>query len=710
MDTQAIIATGAVVLGGLAAYHYMNSSNITPKTPEIQAVEIGRDKPEGETPIYRHVNSLDKLADSLGNGTVHDMKELVLYCAKRFSTQEYIGSRVLNANGTRGPFKFISYQETYERSVNLAKGLAAIGASGGDRIGFYSSNCVEWRIAELACYLHNLIVVSLYDSLGPGAVKYIVSHSETNIVFCSASVIGKLIEAIEPLESNPIKHIVLLFNSNSAHNSFDESLLQKLAAMKIQTHKFDELIELGKANPTVKLADPQPDDLATIMYTSGTTGEPKGVMITHRNFISVLAGFLTLENSDMYLEDGGSEARHNNELKYLSYLPLAHIMERVGLHSIAYFGGTIGFYSGDIKNLVADFTALKPHYVVGAPRIYQKIAGGIKAEVEKGGALKQWLFQKAYEDKKKALQEGRTTPFWDKLIFNKIRDSIFGPNVNRMTSGSAPLGEALHDFLRIVFSVNVTEGYGLTETTAGCCYQSVKCMTPGRVGPPVGSCEIKLVDVPEMGYTSKDQPCPRGEICLRGPSVFVGYYKNPQKTKEVIDENGWFHTEDIGRLNEDNTFSIIDRKKNLFKLSFGEYVAPEFLEAVYGRSSFVAQCFVYGDSFESSLVGVIVPDAEVAKVWFAKNSALFPNQQFDFATVCKSPEFKKEILNDLTRVGKEAKLLSYELLKDIHLEHELWTLQNNILTATYKLKRRECKAKYEKEIMDMYLKINGQLK
>jgi len=435
---------------------------------------------------------------------------------------------------------------------------------------------------------------------------------------------------------------------------------------------------------SIPLQPPKSTDLASIMYTSGTTGQPKGVMLSHGNIISAIAGFEAQNTS-------------TSAQIYLSYLPLAHIMERVSHTSLMLTGSTIGFYSGDIRKLREDFHAIRPTQIVGAPRVYQRIYDTITHTVEHGSPIKRWLFHKAFNSKKRAIALGTTTPFWDRLVFSKLSEQVFGGKVDAMVSGSAPLSPKVGEFLRVCFTNRVVEGYGLTETTAGCCIQSDKDVRSGTVGPPNPSLEIKLIDVPAMGYTSEDKPFPRGEICIRGGSISSGYFKNKEKTDEVFDSEGWFHTGDIGRINEDGTLSIIDRAKNIFKLSQGEYVAPEYLETVYTRSTFVAQCFIYGDSLQPFLIAIVIPDEEVLKTWAKKNSV-----GGDLKDLIKNPQVKKVILEDMIHVAKEAKLNGFEVIKNIHLDTELWSSDNGILTPTLKLKRPECKNKYSTVINTLY--------
>jgi len=247
----------------------------------------------------------------------------------------------------------------------------------------------------------------------------------------------------------------------------------------------------------------------------------------------------------------------------------------------------------------------------------------------------------------------------------------------------------------------VLEGYGQTEGAAAGTLTMGGENTTGHVGNPNPSVEIKLIDVPEMDYLSSDKPYPRGEILIRGPSQFVGYYKMEDKTSETI-EDGWVHTGDVGAFLPNGTLRVIDRKKNIFKLSIGEYVAPEKIEQVYNKVDFVAQSFVYGDSLKSNLVAIIVPDEEVV-VPYCKNNGISGDK---LEELCKSPALKETILKALAEEGKRSKLKGFENVRDIYLSSKLFSIENDILTPTFKLKRPQAFKAYEKEIKVMYEKLD----
>jgi long-chain acyl-CoA synthetase len=394
----------------------------------------------------------------------------------------------------------------------------------------------------------------------------------------------------------------------------------------------------------------------------------KGVVLTHANLIANVAG------SSFSVKFFSSDV-------YISYLPLAHIYERANQILTVYFGVAVGFYQGDNMKLLDDLAALRPTVFSSVPRLYNRIYAGIINAVKTSGGLKERLFNAAYNAKKQALLNGKSaSPIWDRLVFNKIKDRL-GGRVRFMTSGASPLSPEVMEFLKVCFGGRVTEGYGMTETSCVISGMDEGDNLTGHVGSPNPACEVKLVDVPEMNYTSADQPHPRGEICVRGPIIFTGYYKDEIQTKEVIDEDGWLHTGDIGLWLPGGRLKIIDRKKNIFKLAQGEYIAPEKIENVYAKCKFVGQCFIYGDSFNSSLVAVVSVDPDVLKSWAASEGI----KGGDLRELCNNPRVKAAVLSDMDTVGREAQLRGFEFAKAVTLVLEPFTLENGLLTPTFKV-------------------------
>jgi len=424
------------------------------------------------------------------------------------------------------------------------------------------------------------------------------------------------------------------------------------------------------------------------MYTSGTTGDPKGVMLTHHNFISDI--------SALYYHPLFEIMKKENPNSYLSYLPLAHSFERLSVNVYIALAGRIGFYQGQVTKLFEDIITLQPSLLAGVPRVWSRLYDKFQQTLEGKGTFKKFIFDWGYSSKREAVKNGDEAPFWDTMVFNETKSKI-GGRVKCIVSGAAPLDPKLQEFLTICFCCPVVQGYGLTETCAGATLQVPADNEFGRVGPPMACVEIKLQDVPEMGYYSKDTP-PKGEVLFRGGNVFVGYFKDEEKTKEVLQDDGWFHSGDVGRWNADGTLSIVDRKKNIFKLSQGEYVASEYLEAVYSRSRLAAQVFVYGNSLKTYLLGIVVPNFETGKQW-AKEKGI---ENITNEELVANAEFKKAVMDSLSATGKEANLRGFEFLKNIRLEVNPFTVDNELMTPTFKLRRPNLTKKYKEELDRIY--------
>jgi len=266
------------------------------------------------------------------------------------------------------------------------------------------------------------------------------------------------------------------------------------------------------------------------------------------------------------------------------------------------------------------------------------------------------------------------------------------------SSGAAPLSTKVIDFLRIALSSEFSEGYGLTET---CCIVSSSCdgdLQFGHVGLPVSCVECKLVDVPDMNYLTTDSPCPRGEIWVRGSNVFKGYYKQPEITAECLTEDGWFATGDVGAWQPDGNLRIIDRKKNIFKLSQGEYIRPEYIEVIYKQNKYIANSFVYGDSFQNYLVAIVVPNFEYLNAWAKQNNIVAKTNE----DLIKNPAANKFILSQMDQTGKQENLNGFEHAKKITLVSEDFSAENGLLTPSLKLKRHEAKIRFANQIKALY--------
>lgn len=565
-----------------------------------------------ETPIVKHLEA-DKKSDVdwrfHGKST---LKELIDESRDLYGTRPCLGWRtdegeheVENEEGvmemkTRwSPYNWLTYEESISEGYSMARAMKSRGLANNvsnngktyNFIGLYAKNCKEWIITDIASMVSAVTPVTLYDTLGAESSSYILGQCEITTVFTSNDKVKNLAELKTSGEADTLENIVTFDEPTGESKRLCEDA-------KLTLYTYKELVATGKSS-SEKLEVPNQDTLYTILYTSGTTGNPKGVMLTHKNFVSVSNSF---ERADIVR---GTDV-------HLSYLPLAHSMERMVEAAVLSNGASMGFFHGDVFELKLDLAELRPTLFVSVPRLWNKMADGIKKKIADLKGIKLKMGNKAVAAKLgKCKKTGNFKHcVWDKLVFKKMRQ-VVGGRVRVMVSGSAPLSKDTISFLKCCFSVPLLEAYGLTETL----YTSSTVpedRNAGFVGGVAYTQDLKLVDVPEMNYFATDKKegisYPRGEICYRGSSIFSGYFKDEERTEEAFDKDGWFHTGDIGELQANLALRIIDRKKNIFKLSQGEYIAPEKLEQCYLKSYLIGQIFVYGDSLHNNLVAIIIPD------------------------------------------------------------------------------------------------------
>eukprot|EP01117_Protostelium_nocturnum_P007056 TRINITY_DN2529_c0_g1_i1.p1 TRINITY_DN2529_c0_g1~~TRINITY_DN2529_c0_g1_i1.p1 ORF type:complete len:852 (-),score=368.62 TRINITY_DN2529_c0_g1_i1:252-2807(-) len=606
----------------------------------------------------------------------------------RFPNDPMLGTREALGGGKFGAYQFITYKQGYEKSLYLAAGLAQLGLTPKKHLGIYSKNREEYVLLENAANSQSQAVVAIYDTFGEDTIEYIINHAELSVVATSTfkDTTSKLVRTAKGAGTH-LRHIVQFETVTDEHRKAFEGT-------NVQLHSYADILAKGTASP-IALNPPAPTDVAVIMYTSGTTGMPKGVIHTHRGIVSTGFALAKLDNTGGFYKTD----------VYLSYLPLAHIFEKISITLLMGVGAKIGFYTGDARSLMDDIGTLKPTVLCGVPRVFERIYSKILGDVETAGGIKKWLFTRALNAKKDSLTpsskklfeeaEG-STPIYNKIVFSKAKAAL-GGSCRLIISGAAPLSPNIQEFLKVVFGCPVIQGYGLTETCAAGSLTDKDDHTTGHTGFPHPSIEIKLADVPEMNYVANKESKPEGEVWIRGVSVAQGYYKDAEKTKEEFDADGWFHTGDVGRFNENGTLTLIDRKKNIFKLSQGEYVAAEKLELVFKKSLFVGQIFVYGDSHRSFLVAVVRPEEACLK-----NYAAEKGWGSDYAELCKKPEVNKAILADLTAKGKEGKIQGFEAIKGIILTPIEWTAENGLTTPTMKLKRNVLRDHFKPQIDTLY--------
>lgn len=600
--------------------------------------------------------------------------------ARESRNGECLGYRPVDADNKAGPYRWLRYDEVIRRSENVARGFLEKGLAVGQStfVGLYSQNRPEWVIAEQACYHYSMVVVPLYDTLGPDACSYIINQADIQLVIVDKS--KKAESLLKKHDQCPALRVLVLLESP------EPSMKTQAEALGIQVLTFSELEQLGAAaaERSPSALPPTPADLCTISYTSGTTGMPKGAMLTHGNIVADSTGLAILKY-----------AMVNSNDVMISFLPLAHMFERM-LEAVMFtVGARVAFFRGDIKLLTEDIKELRPTIMPVVPRLLNRIYDKVMQEAHKS-IVKGFLVDTAIKSKTKDLKKSivSNTSIWDKIVFKRIREGM-GGRVRLMVTGSAPLAEEVLTFIRAAMGCIVLEGYGQTECVAAATVTMEGDHTPGHVGPPIPCCQIKLADVPDMNYFAREGA---GEVCIKGYNVFQGYYKDPEKTAEALDQDGWLHTGDIGRWTPEGTIKLVDRKKHIFKLAQGEYIAPEKIENVYLRSRFIGQVYVHGESLKSCLVAIVSPDPEVLPQFAEKEFGLTATM----AELCNNEKIKKLILDDMMAEGKKGGLHSFEQIKDIHLYPEAFTIEAGLLTPTLKAKRAAIKDYFKEQLERMY--------
>ena len=566
-----------------------------------------------------------------------------------------------------GRWERISAGEFLTRIERVALGLFELGIRPGDRVGLLSENRPEWSIVDLAILSLGAVNVPIYTTQAVEQVRYILGDSGARLLFVSGKRVFKHarpgVDGLEQLER-------IIFFDEGAHEGIERG------------GALSEIEELGRARAEREpeaferlLAAVSLDDLATIIYTSGTTGEPKGVMLSHNNFVSnvqSIAGSLPIYTSDVAL----------------SVLPLSHIFERAVFYVFCYSGVSV-HYSASFDQVGEHLREVRPTIMTAVPRLFEKVYHKI---VKRGMSAKGWK-RKVFED---AMQTGlryaelkdkrQRVPLYlkfrqsvaDRLVFSKWREGV-GGRLRFFVSGGAPLSPTL-SFSFMAAGIPVLQGYGMTET----CIVSANRPEDNQVG------SVGLV-FPGMEVKIAED----GEIIVRGPNIMRGYYGKPEETAQVL-EDGWFATGDVGRMDERGHLYITDRKKDLFKLSNGKYIAPQLVESLIKQSELVSQVVVIGAGRKQP-AALIVPDWEALMEALQKNGSEPPKSR---AELSRAPDAVKIVQREITQLTTE--LADYERVRRVALLPEEFTIDGGELTPTLKVKRRVVDEKYSDLIDELY--------
>jgi len=571
-----------------------------------------------------------------------------------------------------GVYQDINYSDFRKMVRNTSMGLLSIGIKHGDRVAILSKNRPEWAVADLGIQSVGAINVPVYDTFLAPQVEYILTHSDAKVIICSTQEQLDKIMKVKDNVTSLIKVVVMDSLEDSKKPEYVMSMNELMEQGSQKKEKYETLL-------SEQIDKIKGDDLCSIVYTSGTTGHPKGVMLSHKNFISNVEN--TLKAVPITSED-----------TVLSFLPLSHVLERMGgYYTILYAGGTIA-YAESIDTVGDNMGEIRPTIMISVPRLYEKMYAKILDKVESGSPVKQKIFKWATSVGKRMLEAKKSGSvpamlnlqfsIAKKLAFDKLKNKT-GGKLRFFVSGGAPLAKYLGEFFGSA-DISILEGYGLTESSPVITCNRLDNYKFGSVGLPISGVKIEIAD--------------DGEILASGPNIMQGYFKDEAGTSEVlevINDETWLHTGDIGYLDEEGFLNITDRKKEIIVMSNGKNVAPQPLETILKTGKFISQAVMIGNE-KKFMSALIIPDFEKLENYAKENEISFSER----GKLIESPEIKKLFDTSIEELIKD--LPRYEQLKKYCLLPRELTLEENELTPTLKLKRSIIEDHFSVEISNLY--------
>lgn len=631
-----------------------DASSTYPTEPPTKPDESGSFR----SPGFANVCDTLKQGKYPGLEDVNTMFDLFEWSYKQDPEIRLYGKRVYEDGKWQDRFEWINRREFRVLRDRVGAFLVKQGCKPGDHIGIMSYNRIEWVVTQHACYAYGFIPIPVYDTYGLESMKYIIDHAQLNYMF----VVSSKFEKLSKLNSEVVTDIIIFDAEEQPYNEETFKPLVENLHSKAHVHLWKDVIATKEEYP---YNPPTYDTPATINYTSGTTGNPKGCILTHGNFLATASSFYTFVYP------------FSSKDSLLSFLPLAHSYEGT-LHYVCMRSFTpIAFYSGSASRIIKEVQILKPTIICSVPRIYERVMDGINKGIAQKPFLTRCIFNTAFSIKSFLSSNFHIqhVPLLDNVF--KSLNQVLGGNMKLVISGGAPLSNQIQNFIRIGCNVKFVQGYGLTETTSGTLVQCATDTLNGNVGVPLYCVECKFRDIPDMGYYSKDY---QGELLTRGASVFQGYYHDEEKTKDIFEDDGWIKTGDIFQLTKTGQFQVIGRVKELVKLPQGEYISLGKLTSAYSTVKYVNQIYVYAGLQSRFLVAIVVLD---------------PAQPgYDKVT-------KEEMLKLLDEKADQCHFNGYEKVKDIYITDEAFTTENGLLAPNLKLVNIKIERRYEKELMKM---------
>ncbi len=561
----------------------------------------------------------------------------------------------------------VSSSDLYRSVVGLSRALASWGVQKGDRVAILSENRPEWTITDFAALALGAVTVPIYATQTAEQSAFILNDSGARIVAVSTR--QQLEKILSVHSQTPVERILVM--DTIAPTDAPEST--RVVAMR-------ELMQQGPASPDpgfdAQARAIKADDLATIIYTSGTTGISKGVMLTHGNMASNIACSLD-----------GFNLRSKEELS-VSFLPLSHVTARHVDFALLHRGVTLA-YCPEITQMPAVLAEMRPTIFVGVPRVYEKIRQQVilKAATFPKNSIYRWAINQGRAHREEILAgvepKARNWKLANRLVFSKVRAAM-GGKAEEFISGGAPLGRELAEWFADI-GIQIHEGYGLTETSPVIAVNTPKTNKLGTVGKPLGNVEVRIAD--------------DGEVLVRGPSIFQGYWNRPEETANAF-VDGWFKTGDIGNLDADGFLSITDRKKDLLKTSGGKFIAPQPIENALKLNPLIGTAVVLGDKRKFPFV-LIAPHFPVLEEWARTNKVVFGTRE-QLVANAKVQALYENIVEEINK-----NLARFEKLKRVLLVPDEFNWADGTLTHTFKVRRRGIETRYKDQIDEMYAKAES---
>lgn len=642
-----------------------------------------------------------------GDGPAMAWRDLIDIHVEKKTVEKKVGGKVTQVEKEWMYYELTkyhgnSYNELTSIMHNLGRGLIKMGLQphGADKLHIYASTSHKWMKTFLAAQSQAIPVVTAYDTLGERGLLHSMVQTNTSAVFTDNTLLHTLINPLKTAKD--IKYIITFEKidpedkrQNGSYYKHAEESVEKILEVRpdVKIYCFEDILALGeKAKDEIDPHPPTADDLACIMYTSGSTGDPKGVVLKHSNIVAGLAGVAL--NVDGLVS-------HKDRI--ICFLPLAHILE-MAFELLNFYWGSLLSYatvktlsSSSVRNCKGDLAELKPTIMVGVAALWETVRKGVLAQINKLPSYKRKIFWAAYHAKlgmKKYHIPGGDAV--GSIVFGPVKEAT-GGCLRYVLNGGSRISIDAQQFISTVVCPMLI-GYGLTETCANATVLEPAGFEYGVAGTLTGAITGKLVDVEALGYFAKNN---QGELWIKGGPVLSGYYKNPKETEEALTKDGWFQTGDICEWTPNGQLRIIDRKKNLVKTLNGEYIALEKLESIYGSNSYVDNICVYADQEKVKPIAIVVPNIGPV-TQLVKQLGLLKNDNEAVESHYGDNRLRNAILESLLKTGKNQGLKGIELLQGVVLFDGEWTPQSGYITAAAKLKRKEILAAVKDQVDEVY--------